>query len=124
MGKPNINLPTAPFQPIIVFEEPFSKIIVDCVGSLSKTKKKAKTNMYLRYFVRHLDFQKLYHLERFQLKKIEGTLIILFTKFGLPKEMYIEQGFNFISNPISSKTPRNYFHKSDCLPPTITGVIG
>ena len=37
-GKPNQNIPQAPLHPIPVFDEPFSHIIIDCVGPLPKNK--------------------------------------------------------------------------------------
>ena len=37
VGKPNKKLPAAPLKPIPVMKEPFSRIIVDCVGPLPKT---------------------------------------------------------------------------------------
>ena len=36
-GKPNQKIPVDFLKPIPAFEEPFSKVIVDCVGPLSKT---------------------------------------------------------------------------------------
>ena len=36
--KPNQNIPQAPLHPIPAFDEPFSHIIIDCVGPLPKTK--------------------------------------------------------------------------------------
>ena len=44
IGKPNQTIPKAPLKPIPVFEEPFSRILIDCVGPLPKTK---KVNQYL-----------------------------------------------------------------------------
>ena len=44
VGKPNKTLPKAPLQPIPAFEEPFSRVIIDCVGPLPKTK---SGNQYL-----------------------------------------------------------------------------
>ena len=44
VGKPNQNIPKAHLQPIPAFEEPFSRILVDCVGPLPKTK---AGNIYL-----------------------------------------------------------------------------
>ena len=38
VGKPNQVIPKAGLQPIPAFDEPFSRIIIDCVGPLSKTK--------------------------------------------------------------------------------------
>ena len=38
VGKPNQQIPIAPLQPIPAFEEPFSRVLVDCVGPLPKSK--------------------------------------------------------------------------------------
>ena len=38
VGKPNQTIPKAQLQPIPAFDEPFSRIIIDCVGSLPRTK--------------------------------------------------------------------------------------
>ena len=38
VGKPNQKIPNAPLQPIPAFDEPFSKVIIVCVGPLHKTK--------------------------------------------------------------------------------------
>ena len=32
VGKPNQKIPAAPLKPIPAFDEPFSRVIVDCVG--------------------------------------------------------------------------------------------
>jgi Integrase zinc binding domain len=38
VGNPNQQIPVAPLQPIPAFDEPFSRILIDCVGPLPKTK--------------------------------------------------------------------------------------
>ena len=38
VGKPNQVIPKAGLQPIPAVDEPFSRIIIDCVGPLPKTK--------------------------------------------------------------------------------------
>ena len=38
VGKPNQTIPKAQLQPIPVFDEPFSRILIDCVGPLPRTK--------------------------------------------------------------------------------------
>ena len=38
VGNPNQTIPKAYLQPISAFDEPFSRIIIDCVGPLRKTK--------------------------------------------------------------------------------------
>ena len=37
-GKPNQKPPKAPLKPIPAFNEPFSHLILDCVGPLPRTK--------------------------------------------------------------------------------------
>lgn len=44
VGKPNQSIPKAPLQPIPAFEEPFSRIIIDCVDPLPRTR---SGNQYL-----------------------------------------------------------------------------
>ena len=44
VGKPNQKIPHAPLCPIPAFDEPFSRILIDCVGPLPKTK---SGNQYL-----------------------------------------------------------------------------
>ena len=38
-GKPNQKIPPSPLQPIPIVGEPFSKVIIDCVGPLPRTRK-------------------------------------------------------------------------------------
>ena len=38
VGNPNQKIQRAPLQPIPAFDEPFSNVIIDCVGPLPKTK--------------------------------------------------------------------------------------
>ena len=72
VGKPNQNIPVAPFKPIPAFEEPFSKVIIDCVGPLPKTKSR---NQYLL------------------------TIMCASTRFpeAIPLEIQSDQGSNFMS---------------------------
>ena len=44
VGKPNHKIPVAPLKPIPTSEEPFSKVIIECVGPLPKTKSR---NQYI-----------------------------------------------------------------------------
>jgi len=38
VGDPNQKIPIAPLKPIPAFSEPFSRVMIDCVGPLPKTK--------------------------------------------------------------------------------------
>ena len=44
VGKPNQRIPAAPLHPIPAFEEPFCRVLIDCVRPLPKTK---SGNQYL-----------------------------------------------------------------------------
>ena len=44
VGKPNKTIPSAPLMPIPAFDEPFSRVLIDCVGPLPKTK---SGNLYM-----------------------------------------------------------------------------
>ena len=59
-GKPNQNIPKAPLHPLPGFGEPFSHIIIDCVGPLPKTK--SQNEYLLTINVVQPVFQKLFLL--------------------------------------------------------------
>lgn len=40
VGKPGVAVPVAPLQPLLMEEELFSHIMVDCVGPFPKSKQK------------------------------------------------------------------------------------
>ena len=83
VGKPNQTLPKAPLQPIPAFEEPFSRVIIDCVGPLPKTK---SGNQYLlTVMCASTRFPEAIPLIKF------------FTLVGLPKSIQSDQGSNFMS---------------------------
>ena len=60
VGKPNKPIPPAPLHPIPVVNEPFHKVLVDCVGSLLKTK---KGNEYILCCVHRLGVMRRFPLE-------------------------------------------------------------
>lgn len=75
--------------------EPFSKVIVDCVGPLPKTK---AGNAYLLTIM----CQTTRYPEAIPLRKISASAIVkaltkFFTTFGLPKFVQTDQGSNFLS---------------------------
>ena len=48
VGKPNQKIPVAPLKPITAFDEPFSRVIVDCVGQFSQIKGQISRQDYFR----------------------------------------------------------------------------
>ena len=82
-------------KPIPAFEEPFSKIMIDCVGPLPKTK---SGNQYLLTIMcTSTRFPEAIPLKSVTAPKIVKALTKFFTYFGLPKSIQSDQGSNFMS---------------------------
>ena len=94
--KPNQKNPKAHLQPIPAFEEPFSRIIVDYVGPLPKTK---SGNQYLlNIMCASTRFPEAIPLRNIKSKSVVKALVKFFTLVGLPKVVQSDQGTNFMSN--------------------------
>ena len=93
VGKPNQKPHVAPLQPIPAFEEPFSRVIVDCVGPLPKTKK--GNQFLLTVMCASTRFLKAVPLPN--IKTVVTALIKFFTLMGLPKTIQSDQGSNFMA---------------------------
>jgi len=95
VGKPNQSIPKAPLQPIPAFEEPFSRIIIDCVGPLPRTR---SGNQYLLTIMcASTRFPEAIPLRNIKTKTIVKALTKFFSMFGLPKSIQSDQGSNFMS---------------------------
>ena len=95
VSKPDQTLPEARLQPIPAFEEPFSRLIIDCVGPLPKTK---SGNQYLlTVMCASTRFPEAILLRNINAKTIVQALIKFFTLVGLPKSIQLDQGSNFMS---------------------------
>ena len=93
--KPNQTIPKAHLQPIPTFDEPFSRIIIDCVGPLPKTKSGHK---YLfTIMCASTRFPEAVALRNIKTKNIVKALVKFFTLVGLPKFVQSDQGSNFMS---------------------------
>nr|XP_027227085.1 uncharacterized protein LOC113819048 [Penaeus vannamei] len=94
-GKPGDGIKPYPLQPIPVLTEPFSKIVIDCVGPLPKTKRGNK------FLLTIIDVATRYPeaipLRRITTKNVVKALIIFFTQVGLPTVIQSDQGSNFTS---------------------------
>ncbi|XP_071959943.1 uncharacterized protein [Antedon mediterranea] len=83
VGKPNQKVPVAPLKPIPAFVEPFSRVIVDCVGPLPRTK---NGNEYLLTIMcASSRFPEAIPLRRITAKNVVKALVKFFTWVGLPK---------------------------------------
>ena len=95
VGKPNQKIPVAPLKPIPAFEEPFSKVIIDCVGPLPKTK--SRNQYLLTIMCASTRFPEAIPLTNITAPKISKALVNFFTLVGLPKEIQSDQRSNFMS---------------------------
>ncbi|PIK41670.1 hypothetical protein BSL78_21475 [Apostichopus japonicus] len=95
VGKPNQKIPPAPLKPIPAFDEPFSRVIIDCVGPLPKTK---SGNQYvLTIMCTSTRFPEAIPLRNIKATTVVKALTKFFTLVGLPKSIQSDQGSNFTS---------------------------
>ena len=95
VGKPNQSIPKAQLQPIPAFDEPFSRILIDCVGPLPRTKSGSEYLLTIMCTSTH--FPEAIPLRNIKTKSIVKALIKFFTFVGLPKSVQSDQGSNFMS---------------------------
>ena len=94
-GKLNQGIKPAPLKPIHVLDEPFSKVIIDEVSPLLKTR---IGNEYLITITcTTTRYPKAIPLRRITSKSIIHVLTRFFTQFGLPCVVQPDQGSNFTS---------------------------
>ena len=95
VGKPNQTIPKAQLQPIPAFDEPFSRILIECVGPLPRTK--SGNEYLLTIMCTSTCFPEAIPLRNIKTKSIVKALIKFFTFVGLPKPVQSDQGSNFMS---------------------------
>ncbi|XP_063841016.1 uncharacterized protein LOC135089382 [Scylla paramamosain] len=95
VGKPNQVIRPAPLHPIPVVEEPFSKVVIDCVGPLPRTR---RGNQYLLTIMcMSSRFPEAIPLRSINSKNIVRELVKFFSWVGIPKVLQSDQGSNFTS---------------------------
>ena len=95
VGKPNQTIPKAQLQPIPAFDEPFSRIRIDCVCPLPRTK--SGNEYHLTIMCTSTRFPEAIPLRNIKTKSIVKAVIKFFTFVGLPKSVQSDQGSNFMS---------------------------
>ena len=95
VGKSNQVIPKAGLQPIPAIDEPFSRIITDCVGPLPKTR--SGNEYLLTTMCASTRFPEAIPLRNIKNKTIVRALVKYFTFVGLPKSVQSDQGSNFMS---------------------------
>ena len=105
VGKPNQMPNQAPLKPIPAIDEPFSRVLVDCVGQLPKT---TSCNQYLLTIMCvNTRFPDAIPVRNIKVPTIVKALIKFFTFIGLPRHLQSDQGLNFMSG-IFNKSCTNW----------------
>ena len=95
VGKPNQKVPIAPLKPIPAMDEPFTRVIIDCVGPLPRTK--AGNEYILTIMDAATRFPEAVPLRKITAPAVTKALVKFFTLVGLPKVIQSDQGSNFTS---------------------------
>ena len=95
VGKPNQTIPKAQLKPIPAFDEPFSRILIDCVGPLPRTK--SENECLLKIVCTSTRFPEAIPLRNIKTKSIVKARIKFFTFVGLPISVQSDQGSDFMS---------------------------
>lgn len=95
IGKPNQQPNQAPLQPIPAFEEPFSQIILDCVGPLPRAS--SGCEYLLTIMCAATRYPEAIPLRNITAKSVLNALIKFFTHYGLPKVARSDCCSNFTS---------------------------
>ena len=94
-GKPNQTIPAAPLCPIPVLGEPFSHIILDCVGPLPKSR---NGNQYLLTLMcTATRYPEAIPLRTITAKAVVKAMTKFFSTYGFCKVVQSDQGTNFLS---------------------------
>ncbi|XP_069983360.1 uncharacterized protein [Penaeus vannamei] len=104
VGKPNQKIPVAPLYPIPVISEPFSHVIIDCVGPLPKTK--SGNNYLLTIMCSSTRYPEAIPLRKISSKAIIKELTKFFCTYGLPRVIQSDQGSNFLSKAFQAAMRR------------------
>lgn len=94
-SKPNQKVPVAPLHPIPAFDEPFSKVLVDCVGPLPRTR--SGNQFILTIMCASTRFPEAVPLRKITARSVVKALVKFFSVFGIPKVVQSDQGSNFMS---------------------------
>lgn len=95
VDKPNQIIPPAPLEPIPVMNDPFSKVIIDCVGPMPKTT--PGNHFLLTIMCCSTRYPEAIPLRSISAKTVVPALIKFFTILGFPKVLQSDQGSNFTS---------------------------
>ena len=95
IGKPNQVIPKAHLKPIPAVEEPFKRILIDCVGPLPRSR--SGKEYLLTVMCASTRYPEAFPLSNIRTKTIVNALTKFFTTYGYPDVIQSDQGSNFTS---------------------------
>lgn len=101
-GKPNRSERPVSLIPIPVVQEPFTRVVIDCIGPLSLTK--CGKQYLLSLMCMTTRYPEAIPVRSIKSKTIVPLIDNYFSKFGMPKEIQSDQGTNFMPKTFSQET--------------------
>ena len=95
IGKSSHDAPPVPLHPFPVADEAFTRVIMDCVGRLPKTK--SGCEYILTIMCSTTRFPEAIPLRNIKARTVSNASVKFLMLFGLPKEVQSDQGSNFMS---------------------------
>ena len=94
-GKKGQDEPKVKLRPIPVVEEPFSRVVLDCVGPLPRSKKGYQYLLTIMCMTTR--YVEAIPLRNITTRSVVEAMVKFFTTFGLPREVQTDRGTNFMS---------------------------
>ena len=94
VGKPSQTIPKAYLQPMSALDEPFGRIVIDCVGPLSQTKSGCQYLLTIMYASTR--FPEDIPIRKVNTKTFVKALVKFFFFVGLPRYVQSNQGSNIV----------------------------
>ena len=85
----------APFIPLLIIEEPFSRVTMDIVGPLCRSRTGFKYALVLCDYATR--YPEAIPLKNIDAEHVAEELIKIFSRMGIPKEILTDHGSNFTS---------------------------
>ncbi len=98
-SKPNQTLKPAPLYPIPVMSQPFTHLIVDCVGPLPRSR--SGCSYLLTIMCQSTRYPAAYPLRSITTRNVVKAITEFISVFGIPKVIQTDQGSNFTSRLFS-----------------------
>ena len=120
----------APMMPMPLIQKPFTRIAMDLIGPLPKTK---RGNQFILTICDYATrYPEAIPLSSTEAPKIAKELILLFSRVGIPEEILTDQGANFMSTMLNEvyhtlqitrirTTP--YHPQTDCVVERFNGTL-